>query len=279
MYKIKYKVMTIVMMLMISYSVTYGGIPSYGLKNSISSEKVFNCSGDILHIKKEIDVNNLAAKDLSIEVTDNGPQILIIHSHSHEIYKVDSLNSKGGSVMDIGHELKRELEANYNVSVLHLDTFDKEVNPVGAYERIEKSVKEILEKNSTIQVIIDIHRDGGPQSTAVLINDVLTSRISIINGLSIDEHIRTIGSLKQYPNAYIYDNLSFSIQMKLNSDKLYPNLIRGIYLNKFRYSLHMMPKSLLIDIGNNEDTLAQALNSVKPLSKILGDTLHLEEKK
>lgn len=40
-----------------------------------------------------------------------------------------------------------------------------------------------------------------------------------------------------------------------------PNLIKPITLSKFRYSLHMLPKSLLIDVGNNMDTVKAAKNA------------------
>ena len=52
-----------------------------------------------------------------------------------------------------------------------------------------------------------------------------------------------------------------------------PNLIEPITLLSNRYSLYMLPKSLLIDVGNNMDTLETAENAIEPFAEILVDVL------
>lgn len=252
---------------------------SYGVEDGrqVLFENIFDSNMLTNSIKKEIDTDMLINKDLSIKRKEDKPQILIIHSHSNEAYK------DKGSVIDVGEELKKELESIYQVSVLHdkgvYDIMNGVHTPVGAYERMEKSVKDILKSNPTIEVIIDIHRDGGTESTASIIEGVSTAQINIINGLSVDKKIGKMGSLKGYPNSYIQDNLAFSIQMKCKSDALSLGLISKIKTNEFRYSLHMLPKSLLVDIGNNEDSLKEAMNAVKPFANSLGEVLRLEKTK
>lgn len=112
--------------------------------------------------------------------------------------------------------------------------------------------------------------------TTTIIEKRPTAVININNGLYIDAEIGTIGSLKDYLNLYIKDNLSLSMQIKSRSNKIRPGLIKSITLSKFRYSLHMVPKSLLIDVGNNMDTVEAAKNAMKPFSEMLADVLSLE---
>lgn len=254
----------------------YAQTPRPLTKGNLVHEEIFSSREDMDQLQKEIDLKNLAEKDLSIEVVSEEPQILIIHSHPYETYKVDELKDKSGSVIDVGNELKRILESQYKVSVMHYNEGGREPLTIGAYERVETIVKDILKKNPSIQVIIDIHRDGGAEPTALLMKGISTAQINIVNGLSMDEKVGVIGSLKAYPNPYIKDNLSFSVQIKINSDRVYPELVKKVYLNNGRYSLHLLPKSLLVDIGNNEDTLDEAVSALQPFAEILAETLSLK---
>lgn len=237
----------------------------------IMDDPTFNIDG-------QLDIKKLLEKDVSIKATTKEPKILIIHSHPQEEYFNDKNNNKKESVLDVGDELERVLEENYKVSVFHYtDKKNTQTSVVGAYERIERAVEDILKKNPSIEVIIDVHRGGGTEPTAALMDGKSTAEINIVNGLSLDESIGKIGSLKTHPNPYVEENLSLSAQMKYKSDKLTPNLISHVRLQQYRYSLHMMPKSLMIDIGNNMDTLDSAKNAIQPFTEVLADVLNLEK--
>ena len=64
--------------------------------------------------------------------------------------------------------------------------------------------------------------------------------------------------------------------MQLMANSMYPNFTRKVYLNAYRYSLHMAPKSLLIEVGAQTNTKEEILNSMEPLADILARVL-LEE--
>ena len=252
-------------------SINYAAIPNM-VNTNVTYEKIFQDDMKI-SVEKQLDINKLLTEDLSIKENFTKPQVLVINAHPQETYKDNQ-----GSVVDIGIELEKVLEENYKVSVLHyIAPNSANANISGAYERIEPIVKKILKENPSIEVIIDVHRDGGIKPTATLINDKSTAKINIINGLSIDESSEKIGSLKIYPNAYIEENLSFSTQIKYTSDEQVSGLISNVILKPFRYSLHMAPKSLLIDIGNNNDTLEEATNAVYPFVDVLAEVLRLEK--
>ena len=75
------------------------------------------------------------------------------------------------------------------------------------------------------------------------------------------------------PNPYINTNLALSLKMQMQADKLYPKLNRKIYINAYRYSLNMLPKSLLIEVGAQTNTKQEVLNSIDPLAEILASVL------
>ena len=55
-----------------------------------------------------------------------------------------------------------------------------------------------------------------------------------------------------------------------------PDFARKIYLNAYRFSLHMLPRSTLVEVGAQTNTKEEALRAMKPLAEILAKTL-LEE--
>ena len=61
--------------------------------------------------------------------------------------------------------------------------------------------------------------------------------------------------------------------MQLASEKIYPGFARRIYLKGYRYSLHMMPKSLLIEAGAQTNTVEEMRNAMDLLANILNDVL------
>ena len=94
-----------------------------------------------------------------------------------------------------------------------------------------------------------------------------TAKIMYFNGLS---RTRTNGDIEYLYNPYIQDNLAFSLQMQLASESMYPGFARHIYLRGYRYNLHLMPKSLLIEAGAQTNTVEEMRNAME----VLAETLH-----
>ena len=87
---------------------------------------------------------------------------------------------------------------------------------------------------------------------------------------------RSEGNLVQntsLTNPNLTDNLAFAIQAQINGITYYPGLMRKIYLKPYRYSTHMRPKSLLIELGNQNNTLEEAVNAAGPIADIIAKVL------
>ena len=129
-----------------------------------------------------------------------------------------------------------------------------------------------MNQHPSIEVVIDLHRDGVPETAHLVtnINGKQTAKIMFFNGLS---RTKTNGDIAYLKNPYIQDNLAFSLQMQLKAQEMYEGFTRRIYLKGYRYSLHMMPKSLLIEAGAQTNTVQETKNAMELLANILAKVL------
>ena len=228
----------------------------------------------------DIDVEQALSLDLTIEKTKQNPKILIFHTHIHEGF-ADSDMSKGLSegIWGVGEELKRILEEEYGIGVIHdagqYDMVNGKGQTTGAYERMEPPIREILKKYPSIEVCIDLHRDGVAEGTRLVteIDGKPTAQVMFFNGLCRLNKNGTPQAISGLENPYVKENLAFSLQMKTAAEHLYPDFTRKIYLNAYRFSLHFMPRSTLVEVGAQTNTKAEARNAMKPLAQVLASVL------
>ena len=219
----------------------------------------------------------LLEKDLAITETQ-GPEILIYHTHSQESF----IDSRKGEVRDtvvgVGERLKEILEDQYGFQVLHhtkvYDMIDGKMDRNYAYNLAAPDIEAILKAYPSIQVVIDLHRDGVEDYKFVTeFNGKPTAMIMFYNGLS-----RTAknGPVEYLPNPYVSDNLAFSLQLQLKAAQYYPGFTRNIYLQSLRYNQHLCSKSLLVESGTQLNTVEEEYNAMEPLADILNQVLRGE---
>lgn len=226
--------------------------------------------------RDEINAKQLYGEDLSIEKDASKPQILIYHTHSQEAF-ADS--GPGQTVVGIGNYLTELLTAKgYNV--IHdtsvYDLIDGKLDRSKAYTYAYDGVKKILEENPSIEVVLDLHRDGVGKDLH-LVTDVdgkPTAQIMFFNGMSRTPE----GPIEYLKNPYRAQNLAFSFQMQLDAQAYYPGFTRKIYLKGLRYNLHLRPRSALIEVGAQTNTYEEARNAMLPLSELLDMVLQQREK-
>ena len=224
---------------------------------------------------EQLNVDDLLSRNMQIDNKKSGPKILIFHTHSQEAFADSKSGDSNTSIVGMGRYLSELLNAK-GIETLHhngvYDLINGKLDRSKAYQMAEAGVKEILNQNPSIEVVIDLHRDGVPETTHLVtdVNGKKTAKIMFFNGLS---RTKKNGDIAYLPNPYIQDNLSFSFQMQMASEKLYPGFARRIYLKGYRYSLHMMPKSLLIEAGAQTNTVEEMKNSMELLANILVEVL------
>ena len=100
-----------------------------------------------------------------------------------------------------------------------------------------------------------------------------TARFMFFDGMS---YIRNKGEITYLENPYIQDNLAFSFQAQVIANQYYPGIARKIYLKAYRYNLHLCPKSILIELGAQTNTVEEIMNACDPLAHIISIVLNGE---
>jgi len=216
----------------------------------------------------QLDVNKLLGKDMRLSPGTGAPQILIYHTHSQEAFADSAPGDASTSVVALGAYLEKILEETYGIQVLHhTGQYDVPTRD-SAYSQARPHLEQILKENPSIEVVIDLHRDGVPETTRLVteVNGKPTAQIMFFNGLS---RTTSRGELAYLANPNLENNLAFSFQMQLAATEYYPGLARRIYLKGYRYNMHLCPKSLLIEIGAQNNTFEEAKNAMAPLADIL----------
>lgn len=229
----------------------------------------------------QIERGVLLEKDLTMQREQKGPQILIYHTHSQETFTDSRQGTREDSVIGLGDYLQEILEKQYGYGVLHItEAFDlKEgyLERSRAYNYAEPVIAKALEEYPAIQVVIDLHRDGVNDAKHLVteINGKPTAQIMFFNGLS---RTRESGELTSLPNPYQAENLAFAFQMEYLARQYYPGFVRCIYLKGYRYNLHLRPRSVLLEVGAQTNTVEEVKNAMGPFADILHKVLSGEAK-
>lgn len=226
--------------------------------------------------EEQVQYDTLMGFDATLKQDSSAPQILVYHTHSQEAY-IDSTGDINTTILGVGEHLCDILRTRYGYNVIHhMGQYDVESRDY-AYSNAMVGLEEVLRENPSIEVIIDLHRDETRQDTHLVktIQDIPMAKFMFFNGLS---YTRERGELTSLPNPYVQDNLSFAFQMQLAAEEYYPGLTRRIYLKGYRYNLHYRPKSLLIELGSQTNTVEEAMNSCEPIAHIISMVLNGENK-
>lgn len=222
------------------------------------------------------DTKELLNKDMTIKSKNNKPQILIYHTHSQENYIDSHEGVEAETVVGVGEYLAQILEEQYDYQVIHdktkYDLKNGVLNRSWAYNNAKPKIEELLKKYPSIEVIIDMHRDGTNAKRSTMIKGKETAQIMLFNGLCRDQN----GPLTNYDNPYLQDNLAFGLQLHLKALEEYPGLFYKNYLKSYRYNQHFRPKTILMELGTNHNTLLSAQRAMSPFAKVLNEVLQGE---
>ena len=225
---------------------------------------------------EQMNAPELVQMDLRMQTGNDQPQILIYHTHSQEEF-IDSVPGDASTtIVGVGDYLTKILKEDYGYNVIHVtDTFDivdGKLDRNQAYNYAQERISQVLEENPSIEVIIDLHRDGVADNQRLVteVDGKQTAKVMFFNGLS---RTKQNGEITYLPNPYIQDNLAFSLQMMLACEKYYPDFARTIYLRGYRYNLHLRPKTLLVECGAQTNTVEEEMNAMEPLADVLNKVL------
>lgn len=237
-----------------------------------------------VHVKNNtnqpLDIKTVLNEKPDLKIPDKSkPSVLIFHTHTTESYQmldngwytksyITRSNDSKTNMVRVGGEIEAQLKAA-GFNVIHDRTiFDTSYN--GSYERSGAAIDKYLKENPSIQVLLDIHRDGMKQSNGTglkptaEINGKKAAQLMIITGCEE-------GAVKNFPD-WKY-NLRFAMQLQKKCQDEFPGLMRPVYFSRRKYNMHKTRCSLLIEVGSEYNTLDEAAYSGRMLGKALGDLM------
>ena len=224
-----------------------------------------------------LDADALLSENLTLPKNPEVPQILIYHTHAQEAFADSREGETADTIVGMGEVLAGQLRAR-GYQVIHdtgvYDLVDGVLDRSAAYDYARAAVENILQEHPTIEVVIDLHRDGVEgQKFVTKIDGRPSSMIMFFNGISRDSENQPLSWLE---NPYVKQNLAFSLQLELAARQRYPGYTRNIYLKAERFNLHLRPRSLLVEAGTQLNTVEEEKNAMLPLAELLAAVLEGE---
>lgn len=192
----------------------------------------------------------------------DNPQIYIYNTHQLETYSnmgLDNININPNVLM-VSYLLSDKLnKANINTITedINLKEFNRKSGiPDGDfYDTTRIFIKEKINKYNSLKYFIDIHRDAVKKTISTCtINEKKYARILFVLGTKNPNHI---------------ENKKVMNKLDEISDELYPGLSRGIFQRYAIYNQDINNNIILIEIGGNENTMDEVLNTIDALSDII----------
>lgn len=231
----------------------------------------------------------LSQQDLQLpfaaELTEEEPQILILHTHGSEAYtpaEAEGIVWSGEyrttdsryNVVRVGDEMAAAF-AEAGVSVLHDRTLYDYPSYTGAYDRSLSAIQSYLTQYPSIQIILDIHRDavadsGGRQYKVVsaLEDGTTAAQLTLVVGSD--------GSGLTHPDWM--ENLRLAVALQNQVLAEYPALMRPLLLRNSRYNQHAAAGSLLVEVGAAGNSPEEAALAGRLLAEQMVETLGAKAK-
>ncbi|MBM6722840.1 stage II sporulation protein P [Pseudoflavonifractor phocaeensis] len=247
-----------------------------------TSPEGYDVAGGLyLYNRTSLDVDLAAAAAAMVPITlpEEGPQILIIHTHGSEAYTPD-----GTDVYTPSDNNTRTLDTNYNMvrvgtemekvftemglGVVHDTTLYDYPQYNGAYDRSAQAVKAYLEQYPTIRIVLDVHRDAliGEDGTVY-------KAVTTVDGTSTAQVMLVLGSSEGGEHPNWMENLTLACKIQNGMNTLYPTLARPMTMRSSRYNQQLCSGSLLVEVGTHGNTLQEALAGARLFARAAGQVL------
>ena len=216
---------------------------------------------------------------LSPLAEQDGPRILILHTHGSEAYTPPEgtevvytgeyrTTDSAFTVVQVGDEMARTF-AEAGISVIHDRTMHDYPAYSGAYDRSLAAAEAYLAEYPSITYILDVHRDAvqdqeGNQYKVVSATDEGTAaQLTLVVGSD--------GSGAEHP--HWRENLHLAAVVQQDILEQYPTLMRPLLLRSSRYNQHLLPGALLLEVGAAGNSPEEAALAGRLFARSMAETL------
>ena len=214
---------------------------------------------------KNAPVAALASAPVRLDLPDDGPQILILHTHTTEAYTPSEgetyVPSDPYRTTDCNHNVVRVGEEMAQVfrdrgyGVVHDTALYDYPSYNGAYARSGAAAERWLARYPTIRVVLDVHRDALEGEDGTIYKAVSapadggTAQVMLVVG--------TDGTGAKHP--LWQENLTFAMRLQKQMLADRGTLARPIVLRASNFNQQLSVGSLLVEVGTHGNTLPEAI--------------------
>lgn len=218
------------------------------------------------------DLEALLTAPLELDLTGEGPRVLILHSHTTESYTQTGDRYEESSAyrtLDAGHNmialgsLLADILRENGIEVIHDTTLHDYPSYNGSYAHAAASTKAYLEQYPTIELILDLHRDAADTPTGQM-----ATRCSV-GGESAAQLMFVLGTDTRLSHPDWERNLSLALKLQVLLERETSGICRDLNLSQNRYNQHLGSYALLVEIGAAGNTLDQARLAARELGEAL----------
>lgn len=231
--------------------------------------------------KTQVSIKDILNEKIDLSVSRDEPSVLIFHTHTTETYQIldrdfyakgfkTRTNNKGENMVRVGEAIAEEIE-KAGFGVIH----DKEIYDskyTGAYGKSREGIEEILKKNPSVQIVLDVHRDaisdgdGTKVKPVVAVKGKKAAQIMLISGCQ--EEGNPITNLPDWRY-----NLTFAVHLQQKLEELFEGITRPLYFCPRSYNMNVTHCSLLVEVGSDSNTLEEAVYTGKCIGTALAEIL------
>lgn len=226
-----------------------------------------------------VDKRSLLQQPSTLDFSQEGPKVLIVHTHSSEAYTQeagweytpsDTLRTEDAarSVIRVGDEIAAILNER-GIETLHDTALNDYPSYNGAYARMQTTIERYLAEFPSIQMVIDVHRDAASDETGAPV--ALTKTV---DGESCAQLMLVVGTDEgglEHPNWQ--ENLANALKLQAMLNRAAPGLCRDVDLRTERFNQNLTPGSMLCEFGSTGNTLAEAIRSARIFGAALADLI------
>ena len=216
----------------------------------------------------QINLNDYIKKDLSFKGKAN---ILIMHTHTTESFAQmqytkdapDRNLDENCNMIAVGKAMNEVFQKN-GIKVTHDTTVHDYPSYNSSYQKACGTIEKNLKNDNTINIVLDIHRDGITREDGTKVK-----LVKDIDGTKTAQIMLVVGTNTNLTHDNWQDNLAFATQIQNAACKLYPGLMRPIDLRKERFNQQLTKGSLIIEVGANGNTLEEAIAGGKAIAEVI----------
>ena len=220
----------------------------------------------------------LLALPLTLDLSGDGPTVLILHTHTTESYTKDGEDhvetsdyrtlDEDYNMLSIGAEVARLLEAG-GVTAIQDRSLHDYPSYNGSYSHARKTIRQYLSQYPTIRLVLDLHRDAadtpsGQLRTLAATDTGTCAQLMLVMGSS--------ASGLKHPNWE--QNLSLALKLQAVLERETPGITRSTVLRAQRFNQDLAAYSLLVEVGAAGDSHEAALAAAEKLAEGIAALKH-----